>query len=453
MLLTSLCLGWFVVIVDATIVNVALPEMGRHLHASVSDLQWVLDGYTVVFAGLLLSGGWLSDRFGARRVFAWGLAVFGAASAGCALAPGLGALIATRVVQGAGAALLVPGCLNLIQTHYRDPVARARAIGVWGTVGGLAGGSGPLLGGVLTATLGWRALFWVNVPVAALALFLTRRYVPAGDRSGAHRLGFDVTGQLTGAAALLGLTAAVVEAGRVGWLRPLPITLLVGGTGATLAFLLAQRYARHPMLPYTLFASRQLSIATIVGFLMNFAFYGMLFVETIVLARRYGFGALGTGLALLPQTATIALGSWCGGRVTARTGPRLPMAVGMASGTLGFFLLTLAGSAVPYGVLVPGMVAAGFGISFCMPAATFAVVDAAPAGRGGTAAGVLNASRQVGGALGIALLGSFVAGGSAAGSGGTGWVWGARVAAVVAGCTYLTGLILSLRLRRQPRSV
>ncbi len=447
--LTALCLGWFIVIVDATIVNVALPSMAGDLRASVSALQWVLDGYTVTFAGLLLTGGSAADRWGSRRVFDVGLTVFAGASVGCALAPGLAALIAARVVQGVGAALLVPACLALIQATYSDRLTRARAIGIWGTVGGVAGGSGPLLGGVLTEAFGWRALFWVNVPIAVLTLWLTTRHVRAGDPPATDgvRRGFDLPGQLTGGIALVAVTVGVVEGGRTGWLTPVPIALIALGLGAAAAFVAIERRRAEPMLPLSIFDNRDMVGATAVGFIMNFSFYGLLFVEAIVLERRYAFSPLLTGLALLPQTGVIAVGSWFGGVATGRIGPRIPMMVGMAVGAVGFFGLTVIGPGTPYVAIVAPMAAAGFGISFCMPAATSAVVEAAPERRAGIASGVLNASRQVGGALGIALLGSFIA--AAHGLGAT--LSGAQMAMVVAGGAYVIGFVLAASMARVPR--
>jgi DHA2 family methylenomycin A resistance protein-like MFS transporter len=440
-ILAALCLGWFVVIVDATIVSVALPTLARELPASITDLQWVVDGYLVTFAGLLLSGGMLADRFGARRVYGAGLVLFCAASAACALAPGLAVLIVARVVQGVGAALLVPACLALIQASYHDRDTRSWAIGIWATVGGVAGGSGPLLGGLLTGTFGWQALFWVNVPIGLVGLWLTRRYVSAGGRppAGSER-GFDVFGQAAGGIALLGVTAGAVEAGRGGWTAPLPLVLLTAGVLAAATFVMIERRVRRPMLPLSIFAHRELSAATAIGFVMNFSFYGLLFVEAIVLERRYSFSPLVTGLALLPQTGVIAAGSWLGGRATTRAGARTPMAVGMAVGAAGFLGLCVIGSGTPYVALVLPMLAAGFGISFCMPAVTSAVVEAAPPGRAGIASGALNASRQVGGALGIAILGTFIAT-----SGGLRTlIPGARIAMVVAAAAYAVGFGLAL---------
>lgn len=436
--MVAVCFGWFMVIVDATIVNVALPSLGRQFSASVSGLQWVVDAYVVVFAGLLLSTGWLGDRLGGVRVLRIGLIVFAAGSALCGLAPGLAPLIAFRVVQGVGAALLVPASLSLIQANYDDRRSRARAIALWGMVGGVASGSGPVLGGVLTSELGWRWIFFLSVPAAVAGLVAVRRWVGADtprDRTGR----FDAPGQLAGIVALTAVTAAMVEAGRAGWGAPTMLGACGGFVLAAAVFLIVEARAEQPMLPLTVFRSRELSAATAVGFLMNLGFYGQLFVLTLYFQKARGDTPLVTGLALLPQTAVVALGSWIGGRINRRSGPRPPTVGGMALGAAGFLGLAGLGAAASYPALLAPMAAAGLGISITMPAVTSAAVEGAPHGRAGLASGVLNASRQVGAAVGIALLGSFVAQRSGFGP-------GLRAAMLVACAAYvlaaLTGLLL-----------
>ncbi len=434
--LVALCFGWFMVIVDATIVTVALPKLQRGLGASVSGLQWVVDGYTVTFAGLLLSAGLAGDRWGAKRIFQYGLALFVAASVACGLSPNLPVLIGARVVQGIGAALLVPSSLTLLQASYDDRRTRARAIGVWAMVGGLASASGPLIGGVLAQTLGWRWLFFVNLPAGAVGMALTARFVAAepqrvpGGRA-------DLTGQASGILALVAITVGMIEAGRSGWGSAAALAGFAGFAGAAAAFVVTEARAADPMLPLSIFRVRSLSAATAVGALMNLGFYGQLFVLTLYLQDVRKQSALLAGLALLPQTGVVALGSWLGGVVTSRIGPRLPMIIGMAVGAAGFFAFTIADAAIPFAVIVAPMAAVGFGISFAMPAATAAVVESAPPGRTGVASGTLNASRQVGGAIGIALLGAFVAG-------RTGFVAGLRTAMVVAGVAYAAGALVAM---------
>jgi DHA2 family methylenomycin A resistance protein-like MFS transporter len=434
----AVCFGWFMVIVDATIVNVALPSLGRDFGTSVSGLQWVVDAYVVVFAGLLLSTGWLGDRIGGIRVLRIGLAVFALASVLCGLAPDLAALIAFRAVQGVGAALLVPASLSLIQANYDDRRARAHAIALWGMVGGVAGGCGPVLGGVLTSELGWRWIFFLSVPAAIAGLVLSKRWVHADtprDPAG-H---FDAPGQLAGIAALVAITTAMVEGGRAGWRTPTTLGAFVAFVLAAAVFLLVEARTAQPMLPLAVFRSRELSAATMVGFLMNLGFYGQLFVLTLSFQKERGDSAILTGVALLPQTAVIVLGSWLGGLANRRSGPRLPTVAGMLAGAAGFLAFAVLGMTATYPALLAPMAAAGLGISTAMPAVTSAAVEGAPEGRAGLASGILNASRQVGAAVGIALLGSFIAGTSHLGS-------GFRQAMLVACAAYaiaaLAGLLL-----------
>jgi DHA2 family methylenomycin A resistance protein-like MFS transporter len=446
--LIAVCFGWFMVIVDATIVNIALPRLGRELGASVSGLQWVVDGYTVVFAGLLLSAGWLGDRLGGKRVFQGGLGLFIAASAACGLAPSLGVLVGARVVQGLGAALLVPSSLALLQASYHDRSSRARAIGLWAMVGGFAAGSGPLFGGILTYTLGWRWIFFVNVPAGITGILLAARWVHAGRqgtpcREAGGRL--DVPGQVTGMIALLSVTAGMVQAGRSGWTSPVTLAGFAVFVLAAVTFVVTEHRVTAPMVPPSLFRNRELSAATAVGGLMNLGFYGQLFVLTLYFQQVRGDSPLLTGLALLPQTGVIALGSWLGGRVTSRSGPRIPMINGMTVGAIGFLALIIITRSIPYWAIAVPMAATGFGISFTMPAATAAVVEGAPPARTGIASGTLNASRQVGGAIGIALLGTFVAGGPAA------FVPGMRISLVIAAAAFALAAGLSLTVPRPSR--
>jgi MFS transporter, DHA2 family, methylenomycin A resistance protein len=415
--LIAICLGYFMVILDATVVNVALPALGRDLGGGVSSLQWVVDGYTLVFAGLLLSAGSLGDRLGGRRVFELGLLLFTLASAACAAAPSVPLLVAARVAQGLGAALLVPSSLALLRAAYHDPRERARAIGVWGAVAGIAAASGPVVGGVLVSVLSWRAVFLLNLPVGVVGLLLARRYLPAsGERTGA---GIDPAGQITGIAALTLLTYGVIERELV----PLLFSLLL-----LAVFVACEHRAREPMLPLKLFRSSTFSGASFVGLAINLGFYGQLFVISLYFQHVRGWSALATGLALLPEGVFVALSSALSGRAMGRVGPRLPMITGLLLGGAGLAGLVVAGHATSYALLVPPLIATGFGMAFTMPAATTAIIGAAPAERAGIASGVLNASRQAGGAIGVALLGAFVGGGA--------FIPGLRTAMLVAGAAF-----------------
>jgi MFS transporter, DHA2 family, methylenomycin A resistance protein len=447
--LIAICLGYFLVILDVTVVNVALPTMGAGLKAGVTGLQWVVDGYTLTFAGLLLFCGGLSDRLGGKRVFLGGLAVFTVASAGCGLAPSAAALVGARLVQGTGAALMVPASLALLRHAYPDPRARARAFGAWGMVAGIAAAAGPVLGGVMVSLAGWRSVFFINLPFGAVGYALTVRYVPAsaagpGAMRGAPRgpgfgaprgPGFDLPAQVAGLVCLVALVGALIEAGPRGWASPLVLGAFALSALALPAFLLAERRSRAPMVPLGLFRGRRFSAAAVVGLLLNLGFYGMLFLIPLYFERSHQLGPAMTGLAMLPMAAMPAIASQLGGRAAARHGPQVPMAAGFAVGAAGLAGWLLAGPAAPYWIVLAPLILSGAGTGFTMPAATAAIMEAAPAERGGAASGVFNAARQTGSAIGVALAGSLAA---------HGLTGGLHVAAVVGGLAFLTGALISV---------
>jgi DHA2 family methylenomycin A resistance protein-like MFS transporter len=423
--LPAICLGYFMVILDATAVNLSLPALGKDLGGGVGALQWVVDGYTLTFAALLLSAGSLGDRFGAHRIFRAGLAVFVVASAACGLAPGTGSLVAARLVQGAAAAILVPSSLALLGAAYDDPGARARAVGIWGGVAGIAAASGPVAGGVLTQTVSWRLVFFVNVPIGLAALLLTVRYVP---RAGGHgRRGFDLPAQVAAIGALGVLTFALIEARTQGWASPVILAGFAAAAALTAVFVGAERRAGDPMLPLGLFGSRAFSGGSTIGLLINLGFYGQLFVTSLYFQNTRHMKPVMAGLALLPEGILVSLASFLSGRQTSRTGVRPTMLAGLCAGAAGLFGLTAAGAHTSYLVIVLPLMAAGFGMAFTMPAATTTVVEAAPAERAGVASGAINAGRQVGSTVGVALLGTLSV--SA----------GLPVAMAVAGAAFLAG--------------
>jgi DHA2 family methylenomycin A resistance protein-like MFS transporter len=405
--LFALCLGYFVVIMDATIVTTALPVIAKELSAGITGLQWVVDGYTLVFASLLLSAGSAGDRLGARKVFMAGLALFTAASLACGLAPTLVALNVTRIVQGIGAALVVPTSLALINASYPERKRRARAIGVWGALGGVAAGLGPVLGGVFTTWLGWPSVFFINVPIGIAALLLTRKFVVAPPPR--KRTGLDPRGQILAVVSLAALAFGLIEAGSRGWTSPTVLAALAVAVVGTVLFIVAENRHRDPMLPLGLFRDREFTGAALVGAAINFGFYGEIFLLSLYFQQLRGFTPLIAGLAIFPQPGIAAVVSSISGRETARRGPRTVMLIGLLVGALGLFAATMVGGTTPYWVLVLPLLAIGFGISYTMPAATAAIIDAAPADRAGIASGALNASRQVGSTLGVAVFGSLVA--------------------------------------------
>lgn len=407
--LVAICLGYFMVILDVTVVSVAVPVIGTALHTSVTGLQWVVDGYSVVFAGLLLFCGGLGDKRGGKPVFLAGLVVFTLASAGCGAAPTASGLILARLVQGVGAALMVPASLALLKSAYPDKAARARAFGVWAAVSGLAAGAGPVVGGVLVAGFGWRSVFLVNIAVGAVALALTTRYVPSTHPRTA-RPGLDVPAQAALAVGLTCLTGGLIEAGALHWTHPVVLGAFAASLTGGLAFVLLERRSAAPMLPLSLFRNRDFTASVVIGVQLNIGFYGLLFLAPLYFQRVHHYSALRTGFALLPLVGVVALSSAVAGRITARTGPRLPMAAGLTVGAAGLAGWLVAGPQTSYLALVVPMAAAGFGTAFTMPASTAAVMEAVPDSRGGAAAAAFNAARQIGSAIGVAVFGTLVAG-------------------------------------------
>ncbi|MFD7169491.1 MFS transporter [Streptomyces violascens] len=442
--LIALCLGFFMVMLDATVVTVALPPIGQSFGTGgdLAGAQWVADGYTIVFAGLLLSAGSLGDRLGSKPVFQAGLGLFVATSLGCGLAPTLWFLVLMRLLQGLAAALVVPTSLALIQASYTNKEDRARAIGVWGGIGGIAAASGPVLGGLLVSALGWRSVFYVNLPFGLLGLVLTARHVRAPRPQTAR--GMDLPAQFLGIVSLAAATYAVIEGGHRGWSAPVVVTSFVLFALCGVAFVLVERRSENAMLPLSLFRHVTFSSATAVGLLLNIGFYGQLFVVTFYFQQYRHYAVLWAGLAILPQTAMAGLASALGGRMTARTGPRTPMTLGLLIGAVGFVALLVAGRSTPYWELVLPLAAIGFGTAFTMPAAVAAVVESAPPNRSGVASGVLNASRQVGSAVGVALLGALVADTAHFES-------GMRAGSLFSGGCFVVGALIAQAVGRSPQ--
>ncbi|HUY47406.1 MAG TPA: MFS transporter [Streptosporangiaceae bacterium] len=433
--LLAVGLGYFMVILDATAVNLALPALSRDLGGGVTGLQWILDGYTLAFAALLLSAGVAGDRFGPRRVFLTGLAIFTAASAGCALAPGIGALIAIRLIQGSAAALLVPASLSLLQASYPDRAARARAVGLWGGIGGLAAASGPVLGGALTTAGSWRLVFAINIPVGLLAIWITRRRV--ASPAAARDRGADPLGQIVAIVALTALTASLIEAGPHGWASWPVLGGLALAAVASAGFVGAQHRAASPMLPLTLLRRPALSAGTAVGLLINLGVYGQLFAFSLYLQQIRGDSPLTAGLALLPEAAAVPVASVLSGRLTGRRGPRVTMITGLSLGAAGLLGLVIAGRGTPYGLLVLPLLAAGSGMALTMPATTSAVLEAAPRNRSGAASGLVNTARQAGSAIGVAVAGSLL-------NGRSGFMPGLHLALATSGAAFGAGVVITL---------
>ncbi|MEA2321419.1 MAG: transporter, family, methylenomycin resistance protein [Solirubrobacteraceae bacterium] len=396
--------GFSMVLLDTTIVNVALGSIARDFAAGPATLGWIANAYTLVFAGLLLSTGLAADRIGARTVFVSGLAIFAFGSVLATIAPSAGALIGAQAVLGVGAALVLPTSLSLLSQVFTDASRRMRAIGVWAAGSSVAFAAGPVLGGVLIEQFGWRSIFVINLPLAALgaALVLTQvRGRTETKPTGALNLG----AQAAAIAMLVALTFGLVESTGRGW-GSAPVLIAVGAAVVLAAGLLVrERSTRNPLVPRELVADRRFTASTAGGALLNFAFYGELFFLSLFLQQERGLDALHTGLAFLPQPLLFMSVAPFAGRLVASRGPRLPLALGAALGAAGAFVLLGVDIDSSYGVLMVGLALGGMGGGLAVPAVTAGVMGSAPTALAGIASATLNAGRQVGGVLGVALLG------------------------------------------------
>jgi len=408
LVLLAAAVGFFMVILDTTVVNVALGRIQSTFDAGVNGLEWVVDAYALVFAGLLLAGGALGDRFGVRRLFATGLATFTAASVACGAAPSLGTLIAARVLQGVGAALLLPASLSALRHAYPNAQARSRAVGLWTTAGSAGLAIGPVIGGVLVDTLGWRSIFWLNLPVGLVAIALVRRAVaPGTTHAAAERV--NVPGQLAGVAGLSALAFALIEGPAQGWTAS---PVLIAGAVALIglvAFVVLERTHEPPLIPLRLWRNHGFSAATSIGFIVNFSFYGLIFFLGLFLQQYRHLSPLRTGLLFLPLTASVIAANLLSGPWMAKHGPRAPMRTGHLIALAGFAGLALRGATGGDAEFMGYLLVVGFGTGLVVPSMVAAVMAAAPTQDAGIAAGALNTSRQIGGVFGVALLGSLVA--------------------------------------------
>jgi len=404
--LLAASLGFAVVLLDVSVVNVALDAFRHEFATDVAGLQWVINAYTLIFAALLLTSGSLGDRYGARRVFLFGFLVFTLASGTCALANSLPLLIVARVVQGLGAALLVPNSLSMLQQAFPDREKRSRAVGWWGAIGGSSVAAGPVLGGMLVTHLGWRSIFLINLPIGLMGVYVTLRY--AAPQAGSHRRSLDWSGQGTAILALAALTMGLTEAGSLGWQHHLVLGSLLLAVMAALSFIWIQARSRSPMLPLELFRIRTFTVASVIGVVVNFAYYGLIFVFSLFFQVQQHFSAQLTGLAFLPMTAVLMLTSVLAGRLISRLGARILMVTGLTLAALGYMLLTPVSVEGSYLLLVAPMLLAAGGIALTVPTMTNATLSSVDASRAGVASGVLNSARQVGGMLGVAIFGFLV---------------------------------------------
>jgi EmrB/QacA subfamily drug resistance transporter len=433
--LSAAVLTFFGITLDAVVVNVALPAMRRELGGGIAGLQWVVDGYTLMFAALLLSAGALSDRIGAKRALGLGMVVFVVASAACGLAPNLAALVAARFLQGAAAAVMMPASMALIGHAYPHPVLRTRAVAVWAVGGAVASSSGPIVGGLLTL-VSWRSIFFLNVPVGVVALALLARTA----RSPHHVRPFDRAGQISAIAAMGGLTYGAIEAGAAGFAAPQVLAAFTIAATGLVAFVAAQARGAHPMVPPDLFRSRTVTVAVVVGFAFVVGYYGLPFVESLLLQQVRGLTALATGVAFLPMMLIGAALTPFSARIAERLGARSVVTGGLVLMTGGLTALALVPEHAPVWLLALLMALVGLGGPLVMPPLTGVLLNAVPAGRAGVASGVFNTSRQVGGALAVAVFGALLAG-------PRGFPAGARTSLLIAAGVALAAAAAALLLR------
>ncbi|HKE40333.1 MAG TPA: MFS transporter [Casimicrobiaceae bacterium] len=405
--LVAASLGFSVVQLDVTIVNTALDSIARALSGSVSTLQWVVTSYTITFASFILTAGALGDRVGAKRVFVAGFAIFTLASLGCALATTVPILIAARAIQGVGAAMLIPNSLALLNHSYHGERERAWAVGVWAAGASFSITAGPLVGGALIAAVGWRSIFLINLPIGLIGLWLTWRYVSETTATPSREL--DLSGQATAILALGCLAAVLIEGGSIGWTRlPVIIGLLAFVTLVHL-FVSAERKSEQPMLPLALFKRRRFTVTSIVGLLVNVAFYGLIFVFSLYFQRQNGYSPLQTGLAFAPLMVAVLVANLSAARISRSIGARNTIAIGAALAGVACVALLGIKQGTPYTSMVIPLIAMGAGLGAIVPPLTATLLGSVEKERSGVASGVLNSSRQTGSVLGVSLFGSLLA--------------------------------------------
>ncbi|CAI0798620.1 MFS transporter [Serratia grimesii] len=404
--LMATSLSYVIVILDTSIVNVALPSIAAELGAGLSGLQWVVNAYTLAFASLLLSGGLLGDRLGAKRAYLGGLAVFAAASAICGLAETLPELVVARALQGIGAALLVPSSLTLINTGFPDAKQRLAAIGVWAGCGGVAMAAGPLVGGVLIALLGWRSLFWVNIPVIAVGIGLTLRIKATYSVITLRQM--DYAGQGAVIMALASSVAVLIEGARLGWTSGWIICGAAIAVVSWLMFVAIERRRRQPMLPLMLFGNAMFSAAALVSLVSALVFYGAFFLLSLYFQTVRGWQPLQAGLAFLPLTIMVAFGSFISGRLVRVLEAGRVVFYGLLLYALGFAGLLVLVENPPYWRIALCLPLLGLVAGVITPAATSVLMNEVTNERAGIAAGVLNVARQSGSAFGVAIFGALM---------------------------------------------
>jgi EmrB/QacA subfamily drug resistance transporter len=410
MLLGLACVGQFMVVLDVSIVTVALPSMQRNLGFSTAQLQWVVNAYALTFGGFLLLGGRAADIFGRKRVFILGLALFCGASLVCAVAQNQQMLVGARALQGLGGAVLSPATLTILTTTFTEPGERTRALGIWSAMAAIGGASGALFGGILTDLLSWRWIFYINLPIGITAI-LVARFALVESRAQNQRRNLDVLGSITVTASMVSLVYALAGTEQHPWLSSATLVpLALAGVLFCAFVVIERRVAREPLVPFRLFRSRALTIANVTILFLTASMFSMWLLLSLYIQDVLGFSPLLTGLGFIPQTAAIAVAAQISARLVPRVGPRTPLVAGVAMSAAGLFWLSLAS---PHGSYVSevlgGSVLATFGMGLAFTPLAFSATAGVARGEAGLASGVLNTSRQVGGAIGLAALATIAA--------------------------------------------
>ena len=447
--LAAVAFGLFMIMLDNTVVNVALPAIQADLNADLSELEWIVAGYALTFAALLLTGGKLADLLGRRLIFVIGLAVFTASSLACGLADSGDVLIAARVVQGVGAALMNPATLSIISATF-PPQQRGTAIGIWAGISALALAIGPLVGGLLTEHASWHWIFFVNVPVGLIAIAASLLLIDESrDTSAEQRL--DLPGLLTSSIGLFSLTYGLIEANTYGWTSGRIIAAFAVAAVALVSFVLLERFQRLPMLDLSLFRNPTFAGANGVMLLVALAMFGVFFFVSLYMQNVLGYSAVQAGAAFLPMTGLIVLVAPLAGRASDRFGSRWLMATGMVLLATQLFYFSRLGLHESYWTILPAMIIGGFGMSLVMTPSAAAAMSGVPVDKVGVGSGVLNSARQVGGSVGIALIGAIIAHEAAGRRTPEAFVDGFSTALVVASLIALAGAVLAVSTIRAPR--
>lgn len=403
--LIAVATGFVMAMLDVTVVNVALTHMQADLKITLSGLVWVIDGYTLTFAALLLIGGALASRYGARHAYMAGLAVFISASALCALAPSDMALIGARLIQGAGAALFMPASLSLMTQAYPDDRIRVQVLAIWSAIVSSAVVAGPIVGGAIIAALGWRAIFWLNLPIGIVGTLLTRRHIAVSPQ---RHQALNLSSHLLVVTGLAALAFAMIENSTYGWGSPAILGALVLSTIAITLFAVRERHSDTPILPPALLRNVRFTSTNGIGFFINLAAFGQLFLISLYLQQARGDNAWHTGLDLLPLLMMFTVGNLVSGKISRRYGTRTPLCLGLAAATVLTTVTAASGNALPYWLFATLIMSINLAVGIAIPAMTVTVMEVAGQAHANIAAAALNANRQIGALIGVALIGTML---------------------------------------------